>query len=91
VCVDGRWLDEALTPLEFSMLAYLARHAGTICRREAILTALYPDEAIEANDERIDTLLRRLREALGEDGRKPRHLITHRRVGIRLAQGQVVE
>jgi DNA-binding winged helix-turn-helix (wHTH) protein len=89
--IDGRWLDTPLAPLEFSMLQFLARNAGVICRREAILAELYPGEAVEVNDERIDTILRRLREALGEDGRNPRNLITHRRVGIRLVRGRVIE
>lgn len=92
VCVDGRWLDEPLTPLEFSLLEYFARRAGTICKRDEILAALYSEEkTFDANDERIDTLLRRVREALGEDGRKPRHLITHRGVGVRLARGRIIE
>lgn len=89
VWVDGRRLGQPLTPLEFGLLAHLAAHAGQVCRREAILEALYPEGSLDANDERIDTLLRRLREALGEDGRNPRHLITHRGVGVRLARGRV--
>lgn len=91
VWVDSQCLDGSLTPLEFGLLEYLARHAGQVCRREDILAALYPDESLEAGDERIDTLLRRLREALGEDGRNPRHLVTHRGVGIQLTQGGLRE
>lgn len=92
VCVDGRWLAEPLTPLEFGLLEYLARRAGAICKRDEILAALYAEEkTFDANDERIDTLLRRVREAIGEDGRKPRHLITHRGVGVRLARGRIVD
>jgi DNA-binding winged helix-turn-helix (wHTH) protein len=87
VLVDGRPLSGTLSPLEFNLLAYLAQRAGQICRRDEILAALYPDEHLAVNDERIDTLLRRLREALGEDGRKPRYLFTHRGVGLRLACG----
>lgn len=92
IWVDGRQLDDALTPLEFGLLAHLARHAGQVCPRDEILAALYPDDRQEAaSDERIDTLLRRLRESLGEDGRRPRHLFTHRGVGIRLARGGLRE
>jgi hypothetical protein len=89
VWVEGRRVEQSLTPLEFELLAYLAAHAGQVCKREAILEALYPDGSLDANDERIDTLLRRLRDALGEDGRSPRHLITHRGVGVRLARGRI--
>ncbi|GAB4438565.1 MAG: hypothetical protein OHK0015_32360 [Chloroflexi bacterium OHK40] len=89
VWVDGRLLQQRLTPLEFSMLVFLAGRAGQVCRREEILAALYPDESLDVNDDRIDTLLRRLRDALGDDGRSPRHLITHRGVGVRLAEGRL--
>jgi energy-coupling factor transporter ATP-binding protein EcfA2 len=91
VWVDGQQLQSALSPLEFKLLEQLARHVGEVCRRDELLRSLYPDEQADANDERIDTLLRRLREALGEDGRNPRHLLTHRGVGVRLAQGQLLE
>jgi len=91
VWVDGRLLPGQLAPLEFALLAYLAERAGTVCTREAILGALYPEERLEANDERIDTLLKRLRDSIGDDGRNPRHLITHRGVGVRLAHGRVEE
>ncbi len=91
VWVDGRLLPGQLPPLEFNLLVYLAERAGTVCPREEILGALYPEERLEANDERIDTLLKRLRDSLGDDGRNPRYLITHRGVGVRLARGRVEE
>ncbi|NTW00477.1 MAG: hypothetical protein HGA19_04125 [Oscillochloris sp.] len=89
VLVDGRMLDSSLSPLEFGLLEHLARYAGQVCKRDDILAVLYPNESQEASDERIDTLLRRLRDALGEDGRNPRHLFTHRGVGLRLAHGSI--
>jgi DNA-binding winged helix-turn-helix (wHTH) protein len=88
---DGAVLAGTLPPLEFSLIEHLARNAGKVCRREDILKALYGDEVLEVNDERLDTLLRRLREALGDDARQPHYLFTHRGVGIRLAQGRVQE
>jgi DNA-binding winged helix-turn-helix (wHTH) protein len=91
VWLNGRPLAEPLSPLEFNLLEYLARNAGKVCRREDILRALYHDSALDANDERLDTVLRRLREALGEDARNPRYLFTHRGVGVRLVQGRVQE
>ncbi len=91
VWVDGQMLTEALSPLEFNLLEYLARNAGKVCRRDDILRALYTDQTFDTNDERLDTLLRRLRAALGEDARNPRHLITHRGVGVQLVQGRVQE
>lgn len=91
VWVDGQILAEPLAPLEFSLLEHLVRNAGKVCKREDLLSTLYRKEALDANDERLDTVLRRLRETLGEDARNPRHIFTHRGVGIRLAQGTIRE
>lgn len=89
VWIEGQLLERSLAPLEFGLLAYLARHAGAVCEREAILRELYPEDCLEVNDQRLDTLMRRLRDALGDDARNPRHLITHRGVGIQLVQGGI--
>jgi DNA-binding winged helix-turn-helix (wHTH) protein len=91
VWLDGMPLAKVLSPLEFSLLEYLARHAGEVCHREAILRELYKDQAFNTNDERLDTLLRRLRETLDEDARNPRYLITHRGVGFQLVDGRIQE
>lgn len=88
---NGRQLEGQLTPLEFSLLEYLASRAGEVCSRDEILAVLYPDDHLDANDDRIDTLVRRLREALGEDGRRPHYILTVRGVGLRLAHGRLVE
>jgi DNA-binding winged helix-turn-helix (wHTH) protein len=84
VWIDGQAIDKSLSRLEFNLLEYLARHGETVCRREDILQALYGDEVYEANDERLDTIVRRLRESLKEDARNPRYLVTHRGVGLQL-------
>lgn len=89
IWVDGHQLDAPLSRLEFALLECLARSAGQVVRREDILRSLYPDDALDVNDERLDTLLRRVREAIGDDARNPRHLFTHRGVGVRLAVGRV--
>lgn len=91
VWLDGRPLGKVLSPLEFRLLEYLARHTGQICSRDDILRELYNEQAYNANDERLDTLLRRLRETLNEDARKPRFLHTHRGVGIQLLHGRIRE
>jgi DNA-binding response OmpR family regulator len=91
VWVDGQLLTKKLAPLEFGLLEHLARHAGTVCKREDILRELYKEKESEANDERLDTILRRLREALHDDAHHPRHLITHRGIGVQLARGHIQE
>jgi len=88
---DGQPLADNLSPLEFNLLVYLARHAGTVCSRDDIMYELYQERMYDANDERLDTLLRRLRETLGDNARSPRYLFTHRGVGVRLGQGRVLE
>jgi DNA-binding winged helix-turn-helix (wHTH) protein len=91
VWVDGQNLDKNLSRLEFSLLEHLARHVGVVCRREEILQTLYGKEPYDVNDERLDTILRRLRESLNEDARNPRYLVTHRGVGLQLLSGAVQE
>ena len=87
VWIDGQPLTSTLPPREFQLLAYLARHAGAICHREEIMRELYQERMYDANDERLDTLLRRLRESLGDSGR--RHIMTHRGVGVQLKSGAI--
>ena len=88
---DGQLLARSLTPLEFKLLAFLARNAGTVCSRDTLIHELYGEHEHDANDERLDNVLRRLRDALGEDVRNPRYLITHRGAGVQLTRGRVQE
>lgn len=90
VLLNGQPLKTPLSRLEFNLLAYLARHSGHVCRREDILRELYGGDWVDVNDQRLDTILRRLRETLDEDARHPRYLVTHRGVGIQLTHGQVL-
>lgn len=89
VWLDGQLLQKSFAPLEFDLLLYLARHAGIVCRRDDIMRELYGEEFYNAGDDRLDTLLRRLREALNESARTPRYLITHRGVGVQLMHAHV--
>jgi hypothetical protein len=89
VWVDGRMLPEKLSPLEFKLLTCLARNAGRVCTRDELMHDLYGEAAYTRNDERLDALVRRLREALGDDARAPRYLFVERGVGVRLALGRV--
>ena len=90
VWLDGQLLQEPLSPLEFRLLEYLARHTSAVCKRKDVLDALYPEEAFHGNtDQRLNAILSRLRKALGESCRKPRYLITHRRGGLQLFQGRI--
>lgn len=91
VWLDGQLLESPLSPLEFALLEYLARRAGAVCTREEILRALYKEDQIDVNDQRLDTVLKRLREALHEEARNPRFLKTHRGVGVQLQGGRLYD
>ncbi len=91
VLCDGLPLGAKLSPREFTMLAYLARHAGSVCGREDLLEEIYGERHLTANDERLDTLVKRLREALGDSARAPRYLHTHRGVGYQLTHARLAE
>jgi DNA-binding winged helix-turn-helix (wHTH) protein len=91
VRLDGHVLQEPLRPLEFALLAYLARHVGTVCKRNDVLDALYPTEPSHGStDQRLDALLSRLRKALGESAQNSRFLKTHRG-GIQLLHATILD
>jgi two-component system phosphate regulon response regulator PhoB len=71
----------ALTATEFKLLAHLARHAGRVATREALLERFWRD-ASEGTTRTLDTHVKRLRRKLGPAGRLVR---TVRGVGFRLA------
>jgi DNA-binding winged helix-turn-helix (wHTH) protein len=91
VRLDGQPLQQSLTPLEFKLIEYLALHSGMVCKREDLIQALYGEESIDRNDQRLDAILARLRRALGESAHSPHYLITHRGGGIQLVHGGVVQ
>jgi len=81
---DGRLLS--LSPLEQCLLFKLAEDPGAVYSRQQLLETMYPGEdfAPPANtDNRLDTLLSRLRKEIG-DADPPRVLVTVRGRGIRL-------
>ncbi len=89
VWLDGQLLQEPLSPLEFGLLEYLARHNGAVCKKRELVPALY-GEPYYKDDQRLDALLSRLRKALGESAQKPRYLITYHGGGIQLLQGHIL-
>ncbi|MFG2867254.1 response regulator transcription factor [Streptomyces sp. NPDC048338] len=71
-----------LTRREFDLLAFLARHAGTVISRRRLLTEVWREAYIE--DQTIDVHVSALRRKLGERASAPRYLRTVRGVGIKL-------
>lgn len=83
---DGILIAERLTPLEFTLLEYLVQNAGRICSRDELMQALYGEEMYNRNDERLETVLRRLRKSLNDSS----YIVTERGVGVRLTKGKIL-
>jgi two-component system phosphate regulon response regulator OmpR len=85
VRVEGTPRD--LTSYQFALLLVLARHAGRVLSREAIMD-LMKNERLEAFDRSIDVHISRIRAAIEDDPKKPRRVITVRGAGYVFAKSQ---
>lgn len=69
----------ALTAKESALLAYLRAHAGSVCDKDDLIRAVWPEDAIferGVRDDSLAQLVRRLREKVEADPGKPRHVQT---------------
>jgi two-component system phosphate regulon response regulator OmpR len=76
-----------ITAYQFALLLALARHAGRVLSRETIMD-LVRHERLEAFDRSIDVHVSRIRQAIEDDPRKPRRIITVRGAGYVFAKAQ---
>lgn len=81
VIVDGR--EIVLTPTEFTLLAYLAQHAGTILTTFQILDHIWGSRS-QDDAHRLEVTVSRLRKKLGDSSCKPKYILTHRSLGYSL-------
>ena len=72
-----------LTPVEFDLLASLARARGRVKTREALLEEIR-DRSYEVFDRSIDVHISGLRKKLGDDPKEPRFIRTVRAAGYML-------
>jgi two-component system alkaline phosphatase synthesis response regulator PhoP len=72
-----------LTTIQFDLLTVLARHPGQVFTRLQLLEAVQ-GEAFEGYERTIDAHIKNLRQALGDDSRNPRYILTLRGVGYKL-------
>lgn len=72
-----------LTPVEFDLLATLARAHGRVRTREALLDEIR-DRHYDVFDRSIDVHISALRKKLGDDARQPRFIRTLRSAGYML-------
>ncbi len=77
-----------LTPVEFDLLASLARARGRVRTREALLDEIR-DRNYEVFDRSIDVHISALRKKLGDDAKNPRFIRTLRSAGYMLTDPAV--
>ncbi len=72
-----------LTPIEFRLLACLAKHLGMVVTHRQLLTEVWgPTHAADTHYLRV--YMKQLREKLEADPVQPKHLLTETGVGYRL-------
>jgi DNA-binding response OmpR family regulator len=77
----------ALTSHQFELLLALARHAGRVLSRDAIMDLL-KNQRLEAFDRSIDVHISRIRALIEDDPKRPRRVITVRGAGYVFAKAQ---
>ena len=83
--ISGRELD--LTRKEFDLLARLARDAGRVVSREALMSDVW-DVNWFGSTKTLDVHIAWLRRKLGDDPAAPTYINTVRGVGFRLGEGK---
>ena len=80
--LNGKLLD--LSPKEFALLYFLARHPGQVFTREVLLDRLWGHDAY-VSARTVDVHMRWLRTHIEEDADNPKRLLTVRGVGYKFA------
>ena len=76
-----------LTPKEFDLLVYLARHAGKVVTHRALLGAVWGGDSTE-QVEYLRVFVGQLRKKLEPDGSSPKYIVTEPWVGYRFQPGE---
>ncbi|MGA2777230.1 MAG: response regulator [Steroidobacteraceae bacterium] len=85
VRLDGARCE--LTNHQFELLVTLAKHAGRVLSREALMD-LMKGEEFDSFDRSIDVHISRIRAAIEDNPKKPRRIITVRAAGYVFAKAQ---
>jgi two-component system, OmpR family, KDP operon response regulator KdpE len=85
VTVRGR--EVHLTPKEFDLLVYLARHPGKVITHRALLSAIWGGQSSE-QVEYLRVFVGQLRKKLEPDSPTPRYILTEPWVGYRFEPGK---
>jgi two-component system KDP operon response regulator KdpE len=78
-------VDVRLTPKEFELLLYLARHAGRVVTHRTLLLAIWGPNSLE-QPEHLRVLVGQLRKKI-DAGETPRYIVTEPWVGYRFEPG----
>ena len=81
VLLDGT--EIRLSPKEYALLQYLARHAGKVVTHEQMLREIWGDGHVE-DAHYLRIFMRRLRQKVERDPTQPRYIVTEVGVGYRL-------
>jgi two-component system KDP operon response regulator KdpE len=76
-----------LTPKEFDLLVYLARHPGKVVTHHALLTAVWGANSAQ-QPEYLRVFVGHLRKKFEPDERAPRYIVTEPWVGYRFEPGE---
>ena len=83
-------LDDEVRPLtsyQFALLVALSKQAGRVLSRESLMDQV-KGETLEAFDRSIDVHVSRIRQAIEDDPKKPRRILTVRGAGYVFARAQ---
>jgi DNA-binding response OmpR family regulator len=83
--IDGE--PRAMTSYQFALLVALAESAGRVLTREQLMERVKGEE-LEAFDRSIDVHVSRIRQAIEDDPKHPRRIITVRGAGYVFARAQ---
>jgi two-component system, OmpR family, KDP operon response regulator KdpE len=78
-------IEVKLTPKEFELLSFLARHVGKVVTHRQILTAVW-GPAHEADTQYLRVYIGQLRQKIERDAGDPRIIITEPGIGYRMAE-----
>lgn len=73
-----------LTPIEFEVLLYLAKNKGKVVSSEELFEKVWKEKYFENDNNTVMVHIRRIREKLKEDTKKPKYIKTVWGVGYKI-------
>jgi DNA-binding response OmpR family regulator len=82
------WVDDQpkdLRPKEFDLLAFMARHRGTVFDRDILLNRVWGYDFL-GHSRTVDVHIQRLRSKIEPDANHPRYILTVRSIGYKFSK-----